>query len=84
MAIQIYDPYADKQETQEQYGINLIELNDLKKADALVLAVPHNEFINGGWGFINSLVCQDGGIVYDVKSVLDKNDTPKNIHLIRL
>ena len=84
LTIQIYDPYADNQETQEQHGIDLIELNDLKKADALVLAVPHKEFIDGGWKFINKLIGPDGGIVYDVKCVLDKNDIPKNIHLIRL
>ena len=84
LTIQIYDPYADNQETQEQHGIDLIELNDLKKADALVLAVPHKEFIDGGWTFINKLIGPDGGIVYDVKCVLDKNDIPKNIHLIRL
>jgi UDP-N-acetyl-D-galactosamine dehydrogenase len=84
LTIQIYDPYADNQEAQEQHGIDLIELNDLKKADALVLAVPHKEFIDGGWKFINKLMGPDGGIVYDVKCVLDKNDIPKNIHLIRL
>ena len=84
LTIQIYDPYADNQETQEQHGIDLIELNDLKKADALVLAVPHKEFIDGGWKFINKLIGPDGGIVYDVKCILDKNDIPKNIHLIRL
>jgi len=84
LTVQIYDPYADNQETQEQHGIDLIELNDLKKADALVLAVPHKEFIDGGWKFINKLIGPDGGIVYDVKCILDKNDIPKNIHLIRL
>ena len=84
LTVQIYDPYADNQETQEQHGIDLIELNDLKKADALVLAVPHREFIDGGWKFINELIGPDGGIVYDVKCILDKNDIPKNIHLIRL
>lgn len=84
LTIQIYDPYADNQETQEQHGIDLIELKDLKKADALVLAVPHKEFIDEGWKFINKLIGPDGGIVYDVKCVLDKNDIPKNIHLIRL
>jgi len=84
LTVQIYDPYADNQETQEQHGIDLVELNDLKKADALVLAVPHREFIDGGWKFINELIGPDGGIVYDVKCILDKNDIPKNIHLIRL
>lgn len=84
LTIQIYDPYADNQETQEQHGIDLIELNDLKKADALVLAVPHKEFIDGGWKFINKLMGPGGGIVYDVKCILDKNNIPKNIHLIRL
>ena len=84
LTVQIYDPYADNQETQEQHGIDLVELNDLKKADALVLAVPHKEFIDGGWKFINKLIGPDGGIVYDVKCILDKNDIPKNIHLIRL
>ena len=46
LTIQIYDPYADNQETQDQHGIDLIELkgrND-KTNDEVILI--NNEIID--------------------------------------
>ena len=56
----------------------------MKKADVVVLAVPHDDFVEHGWKLISELLQPKGGIVYDVKSVLDKNTIPKNITLFRL
>tara|TARA_B100000586_G_C20095861_1_gene422386 strand:- start:188 stop:1480 length:1293 start_codon:yes stop_codon:yes gene_type:complete len=82
--IQIYDPFADKTNFKSEYQSNLYEFDDLKKSDAVILAVPHNDFITQGWKLIKKIMNPEGGIVYDVKSILDRNKKPNNIDLIRL
>lgn len=43
----ICDPFADDAEVREEYGISLSSEEDLKGLDALVLAVPHRQFLEG-------------------------------------
>ena len=69
---------------EDEYQVDLTELDNLKKADVVVLAVPHDDFVEHGWKLISELLQPKGGIVYDVKSVLDKNTIPENINLFRL
>jgi len=40
----VYDPWVDKSEAKEEYGIELINQPILDKYDAIVLAVSHNQF----------------------------------------
>ena len=42
--IDVYDPWANKYEAQNEYGVELIEQPVAKKYDAIVLAVNHNQF----------------------------------------
>ena len=61
--ISVYDPWAKKQEVQDEYGVQLVENLYAKKYDAVVLAVSHNEFKQ-----INLLrLKKQDGVVYDVK-----------------
>jgi UDP-N-acetyl-D-galactosamine dehydrogenase len=82
--IQVLDPLADSEEALKEYGIKLNSLDNLEKADAVVLCVPHSEYINSGWDLITSLMKNNVGIVVDIKSVLDKDLCPKGIKLWRL
>ena len=84
VTIQICDTHAESIAVRDEYQVDLTELDNLKKADAVVLAVPHDDFVEQGWKFISELLQPKGGIVYDVKSVLDKNTIPENINLYRL
>jgi UDP-N-acetyl-D-galactosamine dehydrogenase len=84
VTIQVYDPCADSPDVKNEYQIDLIELDDLDKADAIILAVPHNDFVKQGWKLISKLLKAKEGVVYDIKSILDRNTTPDNINLIRL
>jgi UDP-N-acetyl-D-galactosamine dehydrogenase len=43
--VHVYDPVADAEEAQHEYGIKLERWEDLPKADALVMAVPHKEVV---------------------------------------
>ena len=66
--IDIYDPYASKIEVLEQYGINLIEFSKIKKKDYdfIIIAVPHDEFINLN---INMYCKNKQTIVFDVRNI---------------
>ena len=66
--VDVHDPWADTKEVYNEFGFNLIEQIN-KKYDAVILTVAHNEFLNQE--LRSHLV--DGGILYDVKGVLDTN-----------
>jgi len=84
VTVQICDTHAESIAVRDEYQVDLTELDNLKKADVVVLAVPHDDFVEQGWKLISELLQPKGGIVYDVKSVLDKNTIPENINLFRL
>lgn len=84
VTIQVYDPYADSLDVRNEYQINMTEFDDLKSSDAVILAVSHDDFIMQGWTLISKLLNSEGGIVYDIKSTLDRNNRPENINLLRL
>jgi UDP-N-acetyl-D-galactosamine dehydrogenase len=64
----IYDPYADNEEVKKEFGIELTY--KIKKYDAIVLAVAHDEYIAMN---IANFKNNQKSIVYDLKSVLDKD-----------
>ena len=65
----IFDPWANKEEVMNEYG--LYSLKDLpkKKFDAIVLTVAHSEFNDLNF----SALKKEKSIIYDVKGVLGKN-----------
>ena len=68
--VDVYDPWADKQEVKHEYGLDLIDNEELKveEYDAVVLAVAHDKFKE------LDLKTTDNQVVYDIKSILDKSD----------
>lgn len=40
----VNDPQADKQEVLNEYGIEMFELEEISNVDAVILAVPHEEY----------------------------------------
>ena len=82
--VQVYDPLVDVQEVISEYKISLNSRQNLQKSQCVVLAVPHNDFIQAGWQWLQNLLENDCGIVIDVKGVLPREDMPENITLWRL
>ena len=82
--IQIHDPEANPAEARHHYGLDLIETNDLTPADAVIVAVPHNLYRQGGWAFVTRLLKGGKGVVIDVRGLLDRSLTPDGITLWRL
>jgi len=84
IAAQVHDPLAPAQEAERQYGIKLATMPALRPADAVVLAVGHEDYVRGGWPLMRKLLKPGGGIVLDVKSLLDRAAKPDEVELWRL
>lgn len=42
--VKVVDPAADKEDLWHEFRINLCEIEDIKEIDAVIFAVPHDEF----------------------------------------
>ncbi len=84
VSVQVHDPLANSEETEHEYGVSLMQFEALKPADAVVLAVAHEEYVAGGWPMVTRLLKGGRGVVLDVKSKLDRRLQPKEIELWRL
>ncbi|WP_173915200.1 nucleotide sugar dehydrogenase [Halobacillus sp. Marseille-Q1614] len=82
--IQVTDAYADSGEAYKEYRINLINYEELQPSDAVIFAVPHQAYLEKGWSMFDQLLKHGKGIVYDVKSKLDKKECAASISLMRL
>jgi UDP-N-acetyl-D-galactosamine dehydrogenase len=81
--VQIADPVADSAGVEEEYGVALTALDDLRPSDAVVLAVAHESYVTGGWRMIQRLLRDGEGLVLDVKMKLDRASKPAAIELWR-
>jgi len=84
VTVQVHDPLAAPDEARHEYGIDLITREMLQPADAVILAVAHDDYVRGGWPLIASLLRDGAGLVFDVKSILDRGSKPSGIELWRL
>jgi UDP-N-acetyl-D-glucosamine/UDP-N-acetyl-D-galactosamine dehydrogenase len=84
LIVQVHDPMADAADAKREYGVTLIDAGALMPADALILAVAHDYYIDGGWPLIQKLLGDGEGLVLDVKLKLDRGSQPAGIELWRL
>ena len=70
--VDVYDPWVDAEQAEEEYSITPIAQPPLGKYDAIVLAVAHQQFCEMGIEKIQKLGRRDC-VLYDVKSVLPKD-----------
>ncbi|QNU62101.1 Vi polysaccharide biosynthesis UDP-N-acetylglucosamine C-6 dehydrogenase TviB [Vreelandella titanicae] len=74
MNVDVYDPWAEPEEVQEEYGLKL-EADLIEGVyDAIVLAVDHSDFKEWGAEKIRSFG-KEKHVLYDVKHVLTKNES---------
>ena len=66
--ITVCDPWAAPERVAKEYGIEVVRELPGERFDAVILAVAHREFQDID---VRSLV-HEGGVVYDVKGVLDR------------
>ena len=67
--VSIYDPWAEAEEVEREYGLQSLNTLPNRKFDAIVLTVAHNEFTELDF---NTLL-NDNHVIYDVKNVLLSN-----------
>ncbi|SIT73607.1 nucleotide sugar dehydrogenase [Edaphobacillus lindanitolerans] len=84
VCIQVADPQADADEAYREYGVNLIPFNELEKSEAVVIAVPHDEYRDLDWEGICQLLKEDTSVIADIKSVLPLDKKPEAVDLWRL
>jgi len=66
MQVDVYDPYAQKQEVKHEYNIELS--TKLGSYEAIILAVSHEEFLELD---VMSLKKESASVIYDIKAILD-------------
>lgn len=68
--VSVTDPQADADEAMHEYGVRLLHWDDLPRADAMVVAVAHQEYADFGTAKLGEKLI-NGGAFIDVKAVFD-------------
>lgn len=72
-SIDIYDPWIEIGEAEEEYGISFLSDLPSTKYDAIILAVNHDQFKQMGADQIHALG-NDNHVLYDVKNMLSRHE----------
>jgi UDP-N-acetyl-D-galactosamine dehydrogenase len=67
--VDVYDPWANKEEAESEYGLKLISEPPNGKYDAIVVCVAHATFIELGPSRIRDFGRRES-VIYDIKSAL--------------
>ncbi len=71
----ISDPVADSAEAKREYGVEFIDINDIKDVDAVILAVAHNEFASLSMEDFDRMFKKapnEEKVLFDIKGLLDR------------
>ncbi|MFK8016119.1 MAG: Vi polysaccharide biosynthesis UDP-N-acetylglucosamine C-6 dehydrogenase TviB [Gammaproteobacteria bacterium] len=71
--VDVYDPWADGEETKHEYDVALTETLEEGAYDAIVMAVSHDQFRDWGIEKVRKLG-RDKHVIYDIKHVFAKDD----------
>ena len=72
----VCDPVADKDDVKKFYGIDLVDMSELKDLDCLIIAVAHKEFKALSRDALLGMLRHDGskGVVVDVKGIRTRKE----------
>lgn len=76
----IADPEADDDEAKRLYGIEFIDINDIKNCDAVILAVAHEQFKNLGQADFDKMFKSgrnEEKVLVDIKGLLSRKEYEK-------
>ena len=68
----ITDPIADKEEAKKLYGVDFVNVDEVKQMDAVVFAVAHEQFTAMNMQDLDALYAEGRKILIDVKGVFDR------------
>lgn len=72
--VMVSDCVADKEEVLNEYGINLVEYDEVKNVDAVVLAVCHKEYKDITLDMLKQKYSEGTGVLIDVKGMYPPKD----------
>lgn len=72
----IADPEADADEAKRLYGIEFIDINDIKNCDAVILAVAHEQFKSLTMNDFEAMFKhnENKNVLVDIKGLLDRKE----------
>lgn len=68
--VDIYDPWADADDVNHEYGVQLTKTPEKNKYSAIIIAVAHRDFLEMGIERIRKLGKKDC-VIFDVKGIFD-------------
>jgi UDP-N-acetyl-D-glucosamine/UDP-N-acetyl-D-galactosamine dehydrogenase len=77
----IIDPIGDKEDLWNEYKINPVNIENVKDVDALIFAVPHDEFKSFNLEELKKMYSNDKYPLIDVKGIFDKYEAEHNNYL---
>ncbi len=75
----VHDPLITSEQAQHEYGIELVDWQDLGDLDGLVFAVSHQKYTDMPPEKILASI-RPGGVLVDVKSIFDPATLPANLN----
>ena len=73
----VVDPAADKKEAKHEFGIDLVDMEEVREADCLIFLVAHKQFKELQMAEIDALYNQkldnNQRVIIDVKSIFEAN-----------
>jgi UDP-N-acetyl-D-galactosamine dehydrogenase len=76
----VVDPVADSVTTKKEYGINIMDYDEINNADCVIMAVAHDEFKELTLSNINELFANEENsskVLIDVKNIFNKKEAEK-------
>ena len=70
----VADPVADAAEVKRLYGIEFIDLDDIRNMDAVILAVAHDAFKSFTPADLNKFFAPGRNVLLDIKGIFDRAD----------
>ncbi|WBV61576.1 nucleotide sugar dehydrogenase [Chryseobacterium camelliae] len=69
--VDIYDPWASKEEVKHEYGIDILSsLVEGKKYNSIIIAVSHDEFLDMDL----NLLKKENAVIFDTKACLSRDE----------
>ena len=72
----VHDPYADVEEAMDEYGVRVFAWDDLPRADAIVAAVSHHQFMSLSTEDLEKKLIK-GGCFIEVRACFDTTGLEK-------
>ncbi len=74
----VHDACASAEAAKREYGIDLVQAEDLKNLDAVILAVSHKQYLESIYTDLPKML-RKGGVLLDVKAALDEKKLPDGV-----